>query len=170
MPEYRWLRQGVEPALPDRQLLEMTPELRRVFDAHVRRPFTGEQAATENDGASLLRVDLPRHAGQAAGEKRVVGIQKAQYFSTRLVQPEVNGVCLAAVRFRVDLKNVRELCRELPRDEKRVVGRAAVLDDDFQTRVILGDEALQGFPQKLPLVEGGRDDRDQRPGIHGNDS
>jgi len=99
---------------------------------------------------------------QASGIERVVSVEVAEDAAGTLPERHIEGMGVTAIFLDVEAKDVREPAGEFAGDLCSAVGRAAVLDDHFEIRVLLIHETLQGLTNKKPLVERGHGDADAR--------
>jgi hypothetical protein len=117
---------------------------------HVRLGRGGQRAHggghRARKGVAVVGVLVGEHVARAQGEAAVYGIVHA----------------VIAPRFPAHAA--------LAQDVQRAVGGSAVHDHVFDARVVLRADAAQQVGQEARAVEHGRDDRDQRRFVHGQNS
>jgi hypothetical protein len=68
VPENRGLRDRVNSALPDSELMKMIPELTWMFNPNVWSPFAGEETTSHDDKPAFFRIDFFSHSVKAPSE------------------------------------------------------------------------------------------------------
>ena len=102
------------------------------------------------------------HLVQDAGGETIVGIQNANHLPGGHANALVHGVVVALVFFGDPLQ-----MRIRSHQVHGSIGGPPVHDEVLQTRIILAEYALDGFPDGVDAVEGRRDNGDQGQLGHG---
>lgn len=111
----------------------------------------------------LMLLKMRDYGGDGAGEERIVGVEIGDDLASAAAQALVDGVGLPAITLGLP----GETLAITSKDVNGTIGRAAVEDEILDVWVVLSQHAFDGAAKEGCLVEGRRDDRNDRQ--HGGD-
>jgi len=139
----------------------MADKVARMFDTKHAALFIDESAATHDDVACPLRVDLLRHSMQSLWEQRIVRVEIAPNVTRGQPEAFIERVSMAAIGLGNDLQ-----MGIASQDVERLIRRATVDNNMFTIGVLLGKHTVDRGRNVMPLVERRGHDRDARPWFH----
>src|SRR5436190_11098020 len=158
---------ALEPAvfqveqLRERQGDNLAKRQRGVMNAREAAGFE-EAAAAHHDVGFWKEIKGARDMHEGIGSVLVIAVEPSHDFAGDASEAFVDSVGLAIVLLAAGVSQPRAITVE---DGARLVGRATIQNEVFETGIILAQDGLKSIGDKASLVEAGRDDRNLRPGI-----